>query len=123
MANAKKHSLPATKEDRDAAAAIHVKNGCSHLLAGDDLDDDDFIVQAFASHRLAYELTYAARVAYEGRILAAQIVAMRLKRLIPEPGGRGSYKGDNFYPVGGVEASHEWDGERWHWLSSLAIDA
>lgn len=68
-------------------------------------------------------ITYDERVEYEARILAAEMVATRLKRLIPTPNERGSYVGDTFYPVGGIEASHEWDGRQWNWLPSLEIAA
>lgn len=31
----------------------------------------------------------------------------------PTPPEPGAYRGDRFYPFGGTEASHEWDGSRW----------
>jgi hypothetical protein len=65
------------------------------------------------------EIAHAERVGYEERILAAEMVANKLKRLIRKPDLPGAYKGDMFYPVGGTEASHRWDGEAWRWLPDL----
>lgn len=61
-------------------------------------------------------------VSYEDRILEVEMRCERLKRLVRQPENRGGYKGDTFYPVGGAEASHEWDGERWNWLPDFAQD-
>lgn len=44
----------------------------------------------------------------------------RLRRLIPPPTERGAYVGDTYYPVGGTEASHFWDGQEWQWVPELA---
>jgi hypothetical protein len=66
-------------------------------------------------------MTYAERVKYEERILAAEMVVVRLRRLVRQPEDRGGYVGDTFYPVGGVEASHRWDGQKWEWLPELVL--
>jgi hypothetical protein len=62
------------------------------------------------------EISYDERLEYERRILNIEVICVRLKRLVPEPNEPGSYVGDTFYPVGGTEASHQWDGAAWHWL-------
>lgn len=66
-------------------------------------------------------ITYEQLVECEERVLAAEMLATRLRRLIPQPGEPGGYVGDNFYPVGGTQASHEWDGKQWQWLPELQL--
>jgi hypothetical protein len=68
-------------------------------------------------------IAYKERVAYEQRILNAEMLAERLKRLVRQPENRGQYKGDTYYPVGGTEASHEWDGDKWHWLPHWCVES
>lgn len=66
--------------------------------------------------------SYDERVRYEERILAAEMRAVRLKRLVRQPEDRGSYVGDTYYPVGGTEASHRWDGNAWQWLPEFEME-
>ena len=76
--------------------------------------------QTIAALRSALAATHNERVEYEERILAAEMRVERLKRLIRQPEDRGGYVGDNYYPVGGTKASHEWDGFEWQWLAALS---
>jgi hypothetical protein len=64
-------------------------------------------------------MSYDERIEYETEILALEMRIERLKRLICVPSGNGGYTGDNYYPVGGSEASHEWDGKQWQWVDGL----
>jgi hypothetical protein len=77
-----------------------------------------------ASHRLAAlsSPSYDERVRYEERILAAEMRAVRLKGLVRQPEDRGAYVGDTYYPVGGTEASHRWDGNAWQWLPEFEME-
>jgi hypothetical protein len=52
-------------------------------------------------------MSYDERIEYETEILALEMRIERLKRLICVPSGNGGYTGDNYYPVGGSEASHD----------------
>lgn len=87
----------------------------------------DFVQSVFphirppASDTAGDALPYAERLEYEERVLTAEMVAMRLKRLVQEPSEPGGYIGDTYYPVGGTEASHRWTGEAWEWLPELEI--
>lgn len=68
-------------------------------------------------------MQFDERLQYEERILAVEMRAERLKRLITVPNTLGSYVGDTWYPVGGTEASHRWDGNSWQWLPELLCES
>ena len=56
--------------------------------------------------------------------LAEQVVGLsvqvaNLKKLIPEPSEPGSFVGDAYYPAGGTEHSHVWNGQKWLWRDDL----
>ncbi|QUT07897.1 hypothetical protein KFK14_11210 [Sphingobium phenoxybenzoativorans] len=95
------------------------KDALESALAAIDASDHPVIVrniiEALAS-LMAQEPSYDERLDYERRILAIECLAVRLKRLVRQPDEPGSYVGDTFYPVGGTEASHRWNGDAWEWL-------
>jgi hypothetical protein len=63
---------------------------------------------------------YEERLEYEQRILDAEMRVEKIKRLVRQPEEPGSYVGDTYYPVGGTQASHQWDGTKWYWLPEYA---